>query len=129
MSWRYVSSSFSLPVSSLNPSNVRCPQKSTTSEEAARGTGDLNHLASPVMGGGFALGRLPQLFLLASTQGRKTPDDWARFAWDILASQNQRLIKDGKTLETAEDNLAELRGQAEQFSLKGLPVLRALQIA
>ena len=40
-----------------------------------------------------------------------------------------RLIKDGKTLERPEDNLAELVQQAQAFADKQLPVLRALQVA
>lgn len=38
-------------------------------------------------------------------------------------------MKDGKTLETAEENLAELKVQAEAFAAKQLPLLKALQIA
>jgi hypothetical protein len=53
----------------------------------------------------------------------------AQFAWDLLAAQNQRLVKDGKPLETPEDNLAELARDAREFVDQSLPVLRALQIA
>lgn len=49
--------------------------------------------------------------------------------WNILALQNQRLVKDGKTLETVEENLAELTAQASEFAQKRLPILKALQIA
>ena len=43
--------------------------------------------------------------------------------------QGQRLLKEGKTLETAEANLAELTTQATEFADKRLPILKALQIA
>ncbi len=64
----------------------------------------------------------------AISEGQKQPADWAKYAWQVLSSQNQRLIKDGKTLETPEDNLAELGRQADEFAQKQLPALKALQI-
>ena len=65
-------------------------------QDKARGSGEISYLASPVTGGGVTVGRFPQLFLLAMAQGKKQPADWAAFAWNILASQGQRIIKDGK---------------------------------
>lgn len=49
--------------------------------------------------------------------------------WTILAAQGQRLVKEGATLEAAEDNMAELTAQAKTFADKQLPILKALQIA
>jgi hypothetical protein len=69
------------------------------------------------------------LFLLAMSQGKKRPADWVQFAWQILSAQGQKLVKDGKTLETPEESLAELTAQANTFTEKQLPVLKALQIA
>lgn len=96
--------------------------------DKARGSGELNYLASPVTGGGVTVGRFQQLFLSAMRQGITQPADWAAFVWQILAEQNQRLIKEGKTLETPEENLAELTAQAREFAEKRLPILKALQI-
>ena len=95
----------------------------------ARGINDLTYLASPVTGGGLAINRFHQLFLLSQQQGKKQPADWAKDAWAILSAQGQRLLKEGKTLETAEENLAELTAQAKEFADKQLPILKALQIA
>ena len=72
-------------------------------------------LASPVTGGGIAAARFHQLFLLALRQGRESADDLARFAWDMLAAQGQRMVKDNKPLETEADNLTELAAQAREF--------------
>ena len=94
----------------------------------ARSSNELNYLASPVTGGGVTVPRFQQLFLLAKQHGHKQPQDWANFVWNLLAMQGQRLIKDGKTLETPEDNLAELTRQAIEFAEKRLPILKALQI-
>lgn len=80
-------------------------------------------------GGGVSLGRISQLFLLAVSQGKKQPSDWAQMVWQILASQGQKIIKEGKTLETVEENIAELTAQASTFADKQLAILKAMQIA
>ena len=95
----------------------------------ARSGGDMSYLASPVTGGGVTVGRFQQLFVLARTQGLKQPADGANFVWDILQAQGQRILKDGQTLQAPEDNLVELNVQAQAFSDKLLPILKALQIA
>jgi len=89
---------------------------------------DLTFLASPVTGGGVAVGRFQQLFLLANQQGKKKPEDWAVFVEQIFASQGEKIIKEGKPLETSEQQLAELTSQANEFANKQLPILKALQI-
>jgi SAM-dependent methyltransferase len=95
----------------------------------ARGSADVGYLTSPVTGGGITVGRFAQLFLLARSQGAKQPAEWAQFTWNLLAAQGQRILKEGKQLETAEENLAELTAQAQAFADKQLPILKALQIA
>jgi SAM-dependent methyltransferase len=95
----------------------------------AQDGGDLGFLASPVTGGGIAVDRFSQLFLLAIASDRKAPKDWAAFAWDVLRGQGQSIVKDGKPLATPEENLAELTARAETFVEKSLPVLKSLQIA
>lgn len=90
---------------------------------------EIETLASPVTGGGVSVGRFQQLFLSAIQQGKKQPSEWAAAVWNVLAAQGQRLVKEGKTLETAEENLTELTKQATEFSEKHLPILKALQIA
>ena len=94
----------------------------------ARDSADLQYLASPVTGGGIAVPRFSQLFLLALEGGRKNAADCAAFAWQILAEQGQMIIKDGAPLKTPEENQAELASQAEAFLEKQLPVLRGLQV-
>jgi hypothetical protein len=97
----------------------------------ARGSADVAYLGSPLTGGGISVGRFSQLFLLARNSAKNggQPADWAQFTWNILSAQGQRLLKEGKTLESAEDNLAELQAQATVFAQKQLPILKALQIA
>ncbi len=95
----------------------------------ASGSNDINYLASPVTGGGFTVNRFQQLFLVAIAQGKKQPADWVQFVWLNLSAQGQKIVKEGKTLETPEENLAELTTQAALFADKQLPILKALQIA
>ncbi|MBF0389139.1 MAG: class I SAM-dependent methyltransferase [Desulfamplus sp.] len=94
--------------------------------DKARFTGDISFLASPVTGGGVAVGRFQQLFMLAINSGKKLPDEWASFAWSVLSAQNQRVIKEGKVLESAEENIAELKDQAQKFADSQLAVIKQL---
>ena len=95
----------------------------------ARSSSDITYLASPVIGGGMTVHRFEQLFLLARSQGQKTPESWAQLVWNALNAQGQKLIKEGKALESVEENLAELTRQASDFAQHRLPILKALQIA
>jgi len=96
--------------------------------DKARGSADISYLASPVSGGGVMVDRVQQLFMLALSQGRKQPQEWAQFTWQILAAQGQKIVKEGKALVTADENLAELNQQATAFATTQLPILKALQI-
>lgn len=95
----------------------------------ARNGGELTFLASPVIGGGVHVPRFQQLFLLAMSLGKKQPSEWAEFVGQILEAQNQRIIKNGKMVDSEADNIKELLEQANDFAEKQLPVLRVLQIA
>ncbi|MDP3007616.1 MAG: class I SAM-dependent methyltransferase [Methylococcales bacterium] len=92
----------------------------------ARGSSELSTLASPVTGGGIAVSRFLQLFLLAKAQGYTQPEQWAQFVWSLLAMQNQCVIKDGVALQSEQENLAELMMQAHAFANKQLPIFMAL---
>jgi D-lyxose ketol-isomerase len=95
----------------------------------ARCSNEITHLASPVTGGGVSVPRFQQLFILSIQQGKKKPEEWASDVWQILTIQRQKIVKEGKTLETIEENLAEIKEQAILFAEKKLPILKALQIA
>jgi len=86
-------------------------------------------LASPVTGGGVSVGRFEQLFLGSVRAGKSDPRKWVERAWAILSKQGQRLVKDGKALEGADENLAQLTEQANTFAEKRLPILKNLRIA
>lgn len=106
----------------------RCAALNAHLCERAQFSADIDTLASPVLGGGYPVGRIQQLFVLSRLQGKKSPQEWAEQAWQILSTQGQRLVKEGKTLETPEENLAELQSQAQDFVQKRWPILKALQV-
>jgi len=93
--------------------------------ERAISSSDLLNLASPVTGGGVAISRFAQVFLLA--RQRKHPNP-VQLAWEGLVAQNQLILKDGEPLKTAEENIAYLEGLYKDF-LKQLPLLEQLGIA
>jgi len=95
----------------------------------ARSSNDISFLASPITGGGVIVGRFQQLFVLALQQGKKKPEDWADLVAQVLSVQGQKIVKNGKPLDTQEQQFAELTTQANEFAVKQLPILRALQIA
>ena len=94
----------------------------------SKSSADFSYLASPLTGGGHPVGRFSQIFALGHRQGMSSPEQWTQFAWDILNQQGQRIIKSGATLETDEENLAELRAQAQTFYEGQFKVLKALSI-
>src|SRR5262249_14086571 len=96
--------------------------------ERARSVGNIQILASPVIGGGVPVPRLHQVFILALQLGKTSEAEQAAFAWGLLSAQGQHVSKDGKALETPEENKAELTEVARQFATKRLPVLRALGV-
>jgi SAM-dependent methyltransferase len=95
----------------------------------ARSDGDISFIASPVTGGGIPVSRFEQLFLLALGNGAKTAADLARPVWQTLLTQKHKIVKEGKALETPEENIAELQKLAQDFLDKKLPILKALKIA
>lgn len=96
--------------------------------EKARSSGEIAFLSSPITGGGVAVNRFQQLFVRSIKKGDKNPDDWAKTVWDILKSQNQKLVIDGKTLVSEEENIAELQRQANKFARINIDALKALRI-
>lgn len=89
---------------------------------------DIGYLACPVTGGGIAVSPIKQQYLNCMREGLKEPEQWATSIMEMLSANGQKLTVKGKLLETAEDCLAELLEQANDFARYDLPVLRALQV-
>jgi SAM-dependent methyltransferase len=95
----------------------------------SRSTGDQDYLASPVTGGGIQVSRLEQLYLLGLQTGIETPADLASYTWNLLTAQGHKVLKEGKALETPEQNIAEIESQISVFKGKRLEILKNLKIA
>jgi SAM-dependent methyltransferase len=96
--------------------------------DMARDNAEISVLASPVSGGAISVSRIDQLFLRADQHGRNDSDSRAEFVWSILRQQGERLEKEGKVIESDEDNRAELTVEANNFAHKVKPMLTALGI-
>ena len=112
-----------------NVSRQRCKALNRYLCDRARSNGDINHLASPVTGSGIVVRRAQQLFLLAAQHGKNTVSEQVAYAWELLSAQGHMFRKEGKVLQTAEENIAELTRQAIEFTEKRLPILKVLGIA
>ncbi|SEN35282.1 Predicted methyltransferase regulatory domain-containing protein [Duganella sp. CF517] len=96
--------------------------------DRARGSGEINYLASPVLGGAVTLTRFPQLFILAIQAGKASPEEWAAYVLQIIKGQGQSIVKDGKPLQGDQANFDELLAQATEFGSQRLAGLRALGV-
>jgi SAM-dependent methyltransferase len=117
------------PTEAGDASDLQCKALNLALMQRSRSSVDIAYLASPVTGGGVAVGRIAQLFLLARTEGKNSAAAMADYVWGILQPQNQLLVKEGKPIQSADESLAELRQQAETFIAKQLPILQALHIS
>ena len=87
---------------------------------------DVAYLAAPLIGAGISANRFEQLFLRAADLKQNDAPAWV---WSLLKQQGQKIIIEGKTLESDEENLAELRTRHDTFTQKRLPIFKRLGIA
>ena len=96
--------------------------------DKAKFSNDIAYLASPVTGGGVNANRFEMLFLRAIRGGEEEPGLWAEHAWRVLSSQGHKLVNNGVTLQSDQENLDELTSKATEFAGKRLPTFRTLGI-
>jgi hypothetical protein len=112
----------------MNPLRALMAEHAEVIGSEGRGSADLQYVVSPLTGGGIPAGRFDLLFLDAMQAGKQGAEALASHAWEWLARNQQAIIKQGKTLTTAEENLAELKAIHKIFDSKRLPILRALGV-
>ena len=95
----------------------------------ARTSGEVRHLASPVIGAGVRASRLEQLLLDARAEPGGGPAAWAAQVDTVFAEQGLSVTKDGRTLDDAAETLAELERLAVEFEARRLPLLVRLGVA
>lgn len=89
----------------------------------------LGFFAAPAVGTGIVATYVEQVICLAVFETPDMPiERITGFAWDIMRKTGRRLLKDGRTLESADDNLAELAVQLATFMSQKAPMWRQLGI-
>ena len=96
--------------------------------DKAEFSNDVGYLASPVTGGGVNASRFEMLFLKAIAEGATEPKLWAESAWLVLSSQGHKLVNQGVTLESDQENLDQLASKAGEFAEKRLCTFQTLGI-
>lgn len=96
--------------------------------DKAKFSNDVGYLASPITGGGVNANRFEMLFLQAIAEGATEPKLWAESAWLVLSSQGHRLVNQGVTLESDQENLDQLASKAREFAEKRLSTFQTLGI-
>ena len=89
---------------------------------------NIGFLASPVIGGGIALNRFEQLFLFAIKKGMRSKSELARYTLELLAKQGEKIIKEGRVIQSYEDSLIALTTDANSFIVNRLDLLKALLV-
>ena len=74
----------------MKAAQARSKKLNTYLCKRARDSNEINFRVSPVTGGGIQINCFSQLFLLARHSGKKTPSEWAAFAWEILSRQGAK---------------------------------------
>jgi len=93
----------------------------------ARQVSEINYLVSPVLGGGITVQKLAQMFMLAQTEGAKTPAALAKAVHAMLNALGQKIFREGKPLDGDEAALTHLTEEAKNHQ-KRLPLMQALGI-
>jgi hypothetical protein len=88
----------------------------------------IDFLVSPVTSTGIPVTRFNQLFLRACDGNKADPVELATAVWQILKSQDEKIISDGKVLYSDQENLQHLTNLAKDFVKNALPELRRLKI-
>jgi SAM-dependent methyltransferase len=87
------------------------------------------YLAAPAVANGINAGDVEIVALEAlMEQDLTTPEQLAKAIWARFKPIGRRLVKDGKALETDEQNLQELRQRADDILKKRVPVWRELGV-
>jgi SAM-dependent methyltransferase len=96
--------------------------------QRARVSTDLCHLVSPMTGCAIGVPHIIQLFIQALDKGAEVADELATHVWEFLEEVGERLVKQGKKIDSDIENMVELRILAERFLKIGLPTLQSLRI-
>lgn len=89
---------------------------------------DLLHLASPMTGTAIEVPHLSQLFILASKEGQADADALASYVWTFLDGIDERLVRDGRRIESRDETMETLRPSASKFLQFDAPHIKSLGV-
>ena len=94
--------------------------------DEALGTDPVHFLAAPALGSAVYVGHAEQLILRAMRElGGDSVAALRDRVWTLIKARDQRVLKDGKPLESDADNVAEVERRVGQFLEQRLPLLRS----
>jgi len=89
--------------------------------------GRMHAVAAAEIGGGLPTTGLEIRACQALLEGvPEDPEALARFIWEPLAADGEKLLKDGRVLETEDESLATLRNDAAEILARRVPLWRRL---
>jgi hypothetical protein len=89
----------------------------------------LGHIAVPAAGTGVQVSYVDLVAILALAEGMKPdPKEVARFGWSLMHRTGQRMVRDKSSLETPEDNIAELEAHLQRIYARQLKVWKTLDV-
>lgn len=94
----------------------------------ARYGDDYQVMASPLLGSAVATGLIERMLYAALSKGisEDDPAKLARAVWGMLGPLGRRIVKDGKELTTAEENLPEIEKGIREIIEMRMPIWRKL---
>lgn len=88
----------------------------------------VDFLTSPVTSTALYVTRFEQMFISVLKDNYNTADKIASHVWKKLKSQDEKIVSEGKVLESDQENIQFIEEQASQFLKDKLPILVKLQI-
>ena len=86
-------------------------------------------LASPIIGSGVPLNLVQMIAAQVFTQQPTIQfNTLVNEVWKVMGSQGRKFIKEGKIVETAEENLKELSDRLRDFFDRRIPLLKMLKV-
>lgn len=85
-------------------------------------------LSSPVTGMGYLLPRIKMHFVHLLNSRFNDTDIICKKVWESLDAQGKRILKNNKPIETARENIDEIKLQYNEFKEKELSILKKIKI-
>jgi SAM-dependent methyltransferase len=89
----------------------------------------LGDIAAPAAGSGVPASYVDLIAMLALAEGMAPdPREVAKFGWSVMYRAGQRMLKDKVSLQSPEENIAELESQLARLYARQLPIWKTLGV-